>query len=114
MKISKDYLVGLLFVVLANSANASGVSSGDQFYDFYQFLSVNMTGGLGVGIALAAFLIGAGVAAMTSKALPMLAGFVVAGFIAFGPDIILNLVAGSSVINTADLVHVVSSVSGVQ
>ena len=98
----KSLVVGLCFLLLGSNACAA-VTANDQFYDFYEFLNTNMTGGLGIGIALAAFLIGAGVAAMTSKALPMLAGFVVAGFIAFGPGIITGLISSTSVINVANI-----------
>jgi len=77
------------------SANAAGVASTDDFYELYDWLERNLTGGLAVGIALVAMLIGAGIGAMQQSALPMVGGVVVALFFAIGPSIIIDLIAGS-------------------
>lgn len=95
-------MIALLVVTSAMQASASSIAQTDDFYRFYDFINKNLNGGLAVGIAFTAFLVGGGIGVMKSSALPMLSGLVIAAFFAFGPNIILKLIAGSAVIH-ADL-----------
>lgn len=95
MKQSINLLFAVLALFLPFTASAAGVAAGDDFWDLYEFLERNLSGGLAVGIALAAFVIGAGIGAYMNSAKPMIAGVVIAIFFAFGPNIIIDLIAGS-------------------
>ena len=54
--------------------------------------------GLGVGIAVAAFLVGAGVGVAKNSALPMLGGVAIAAFLHWGPVILEDLAGNGAVL----------------
>jgi len=83
---------------VAGMASAGAIASSDSFKELYDFLDTAASGGLGTGIALAALLVGAGIGAAKATALPAVAGVVTAAMFAFGPGLILDLVAGGSVL----------------
>lgn len=92
--LAKIFGIFALFA-LSLSVSAAGVGSDDDFFEMYTWLERNLTGGLAVGIALAAIIIGAAVGSYNQSAMPMIAGVIIAIFFAFGPDIIIDLIAGS-------------------
>lgn len=110
----KKLFLGAALLLASMSASAAGVQTSDEFYAFYDFVDRNLSGGLGVGIALVAFLVSAGVAAYMSSAKPMIGGIVIAIFFAFGPAIIENLVAGSVeiVVSAATIPGVLAVIPG--
>lgn len=92
----KTIMSVLALMLVASAAQAGTIATTDDFYRFFDFINKNLKGGLGVGIALVSMVVGAGVGAMKSSALPMIVGFVIAAFFAFGPGIIVNMIAGSA------------------
>lgn len=82
-------------------ASASTIPSNDSFYEFYNFLDVSASGGLGTGIALAGLLIGAGIGAAKATAMPAVAGVATAAMFGFGPGLILDLVASGATLAPA-------------
>lgn len=93
-KIGMMLLIALLLVA-SFGVSAAGVGSDDDFFEMYDWLERNLTGGLAVGIALVAIIVGAAVGSYNQSAMPMIAGVIIAIFFAFGPDIIVDLIAGS-------------------
>lgn len=79
------------------STTTNGADVGASSFD--QFANTVLTwsqGGLGIGLAITAILIGAGIAVMKNSPLPVLAGIVLAAFLHWGPVIIVTLLTGST------------------
>ncbi|WP_414039361.1 hypothetical protein ACJU26_09035 [Acidithiobacillus sp. M4-SHS-6] len=75
-----------------NSTNLAVTNNSvDAFNSFAGTLVAWANSGLGVGIAVAAFLVGAGVGVAKNSALPMLGGVAIAAFLHWGPTILENL-----------------------
>ena len=97
-------------MVVSFGVSAAGVASDDDFFEMYEWLERNLTGGLAVGIALVAIIVGAAVGSYNQSAMPMIAGVIIAIFFAFGPAIIVDLIAGSvEVFATVPVVEVNSA-----
>ena len=78
--------LGILLVCLAGSAAAG--TTGTEFQSMYTTLLNWATGFLGKSIALAAFILGAGIGIARSSPIPALAGVVFALFMVYVPTII--------------------------
>ena len=103
-------LAAILLMVVSFGVSAAGVASDDDFFEMYEWLERNLTGGLAVGIALVAIIVGAAVGSYNQSAMPMIAGVIIAIFFAFGPAIIVDLIAGSvEVFATVPVVEVNSA-----
>jgi type IV secretory pathway VirB2 component (pilin) len=103
-------LAVILLMVVSFGVSAAGVASDDDFFEMYEWLERNLTGGLAVGIALVAIIVGAAVGSYNQSAMPMIAGVIIAIFFAFGPAIIVDLIAGSvEVFATVPVVEVNSA-----
>jgi len=86
-------------LVLSGTAFANAaVDPNDQFLALYDFINTNLSGGLGVAIALVAFLISIVIAATTQSGMPLLVGVIIAIGISFGPGLIQSLILGGSMI----------------
>lgn len=97
-KVSKPLIV--LFALFMSQAAFAGnsVATDDLFYEYWEFINDSIGGGLGVGLALMAFLIGAGIAAVQMSAMPMLVGIMIAIGLGIGDDIITGLVLGGAML----------------
>ena len=84
-------------ITSANAAAAAGTKP-DKFYEFYDFVNKAVGGGLGIGIALTSLLVGAGIGAAKSSAMPAIAGIVLASIIGFGPSIMGNLINSGALV----------------
>jgi type IV secretory pathway VirB2 component (pilin) len=103
-------LAAILLMAVSFGVSAAGVASDDDFFEMYEWLERNLTGGLAVGIALVAIIVGAAVGSYNQSAMPMIAGVIIAIFFAFGPAIIVDLIAGSvEVFATVPVVEVNSA-----
>lgn len=99
MSINFNKIVGIVaLLAVTGVASASSIASTDSFYNLYKFLNTAASGGLGVGIALAALLVGAGIGAAKASALPAVGGVVIAAMFGFGPKLILDLVANGALL----------------
>lgn len=76
-----------------NDTNAQQISqnSVDAFNSFAGTLVAWANSGLGVGLSVAAFLVGAGIGVAKNSALPMLGGVAIAAFLHWGPGILESL-----------------------
>ena len=92
------FLIISFFLTPTLASATTGMSSSDNFYKFYEFINNAVTGGLGIGIALTSLLVGAGIGAAKSSAMPAIAGIVLASIIGFGPGIIVELIASGTLI----------------
>ena len=86
MKTHNTALVGLLLTLAAGSA--LGGTTGAEFQTMYTTLLNWVTGFLGKSIALAAFILGAGIGIARSSPIPALVGVVFALFMVYVPNII--------------------------
>lgn len=93
----KSYVgAGLLALVAAMPALATVTGTaiaGDAFNSFAATIVEWLAGGLGVGIAVAALIVGGATAAATGKPLVMAGAVVVAMMFAFGPRVLVDLVS---------------------
>ncbi len=78
--------------------SSSAATQQDPFATFAGTLVGWANSGLGVGIAVAAFLVGAGVGVAKNSALPMLGGVAIAAFLHWGPDILEQLAGNGAVL----------------
>lgn len=83
--------MGLMLI----AGGATAATTGAEFQAFYDFIYDAATGYLGRGIALTGGLIGLGYGAASGKALPAIAGIVLAMFGALGPTIVNSLFASA-------------------
>lgn len=92
--------VAVLFAAFffAQLSLAAAVDPNDDFAPFYNFVNDNLTGGLGVGLALLAFLISVVTAAIAQSGMPLVIGVIVAVALSFGPGLIQNMVTGGNMI----------------
>ncbi len=74
-----------------NTDLQTSANSVDAFNSFAGTLVAWANSGLGVGISVAAFLVGAGVGVAKNSALPMLGGVAIAAFLHWGPSILEDL-----------------------
>ncbi len=96
---SKSMALILVCGLLATSpAFAGSLSSSDTFYGLVQTLLSWINGGLGIALALASVLIGAGVAVVKSSPLAMVVGIAIAALLHWMPAIIINLMTSGAVI----------------
>ena len=85
-KVLSNTLVAVLLVLLAGSAFAG--TTGTEFQTIYSTLLNWATGFLGKSIAIAAFILGAGIGIARSSPVPALVGVVFALFMVYVPTII--------------------------
>lgn len=85
------FLVGSMLALFGASAFAG--TTGAEFQSLYQTLYEWVTGYLGRAIAIASFIIGAGIGLARSSAIPALVGVVMALFMFYIPVVINNIVA---------------------
>jgi len=86
MKSTRIAVVALALAVLAGPALAG--TTGTEFQTMYQTLLDWATGFLGKSIAIAAFILGAGIGIARSSPIPALVGVVFALFMVYVPTII--------------------------
>jgi hypothetical protein len=97
-KVIAFLLSAVTLMLFSQLGHATAIATTDQFYDFYQFVTVNLNGGLGVAIALMAFLISVVIAGTTQSGMPLVIGIVVAVGLSFGPALIESLVTSGSML----------------
>lgn len=85
-KLVSNTLVAVLLALLAGSALAG--TTGTEFQTVYSTLLNWATGFLGKSIAIAAFILGAGIGVARSSPIPALVGIVFALFMVYVPTII--------------------------
>ena len=85
-KVVSNASVAILFALLAGSAVAG--TTGTEFQSIYTTLLNWASGFLGKSIAIAAFILGAGVGLARSSPIPALVGIVFALFMVYVPTII--------------------------
>ena len=85
-KVVSNAVVAVLLAVLAGSAIAG--TTGTEFQSIYTTLLNWASGFLGKSIAIAAFILGAGVGLARSSPIPALVGIVFALFMVYVPTII--------------------------
>ena len=85
-KVVSNTLVAVLLALLAGSAIAG--TTGTEFQTIYTTLLNWSTGFLGKSIAIAAFILGAGIGVARSSPIPALVGIVFALFMVYVPTII--------------------------
>ena len=86
---SKTRSIAILAIVLSFLAGpAFGGTTGTEFQTMYTTLLGWVTGFLGKSIAIAAFILGAGIGIARSSPIPALAGVVFALFMVYVPTII--------------------------
>ena len=85
-KVVSNAVVAVLLAVLAGSAIAG--TTGTEFQTIYTTLLNWSTGFLGKSIAIAAFILGAGIGVARSSPIPALVGIVFALFMVYVPTII--------------------------
>jgi len=88
----------IISMIAAGPAFAGSLSTSDTFYSLVQTLLTWIGGGLGIALALASVLIGAGVAVVKSSPLAMVVGIAIAALLHFMPAIIINLMTNGAVI----------------
>jgi conjugal transfer pilus assembly protein TraA len=89
-------LVGLcLFVVLLATPAAHAGTTGTEFQSMYSTLLNWATGYLGKAIAVAAFILGAGIGVARSSPIPALVGVVFALFMVYVPNIIDSIMTAT-------------------
>ncbi len=100
MKVLARYAVPtlMLSVLAISPAFAGSLSSSDTFYGLVQTLLSWIDGGLGIALALASVLIGAGVAVVKSSPLAMVVGIAIAALLHWMPSIIINLMTNGAVL----------------
>jgi conjugal transfer pilus assembly protein TraA len=81
-----NVVVGVVLLLVAGSASAG--TTGAEFQSMYTTLLNWVTGYLGKSIAIAAFIIGAGIGIARSSPIPALVGVVFALFMIYVPNII--------------------------
>lgn len=81
-------LIGVLMLAVLVPSLVHAATTGAQFQTMYTELFGWAQGYLGKTIAIAAFLIGAGIGAARSNPIPAIGGLVFALFMAFGPTVI--------------------------
>jgi conjugal transfer pilus assembly protein TraA len=94
------FVIPALVLSLAASgpAFAGTISSSDTFYVLVQTLLSWINGGLGVALALASVLIGAGVGVVKGSPIAMVSGLAIAALLHWMPDIIINLMTSGAVL----------------
>ena len=85
-KVVSNTVVAVLLALLAGSALAG--TTGTEFQTVYSTLLNWATGFLGKSIAIAAFILGAGIGVARSSPIPALVGIVFALFMVYVPTII--------------------------
>ena len=85
-KVVSNAVVAVLLALLAGSAIAG--TTGTEFQTVYSTLLNWATGFLGKSIAIAAFILGAGIGVARSSPIPALVGIVFALFMVYVPTII--------------------------
>ena len=85
-KVVSNTLIAVLLALLAGSALAG--TTGTEFQTVYATLLNWATGFLGKSIAIAAFILGAGIGVARSSPIPALVGIVFALFMVYVPTII--------------------------
>ena len=81
-------LTPVAFILALGATSAFAGTTGDEFQTMYTTLLNWATGYLGKAIAIAAFILGAGVGIARSSPIPALAGVVFALFMVYVPTII--------------------------
>ena len=87
---TRNTVVLALVLTLAAGSVFAG-TTGSEFQTMYTTLLNWATGFLGKSIALAAFILGAGIGIARSSPIPALVGFVFALFMVYVPNIIENI-----------------------
>lgn len=88
-------LATALVVGLAGVQMAQAGTTGSEFYAFYNMMIAWTGGYLGKGIALAAFLLGAGMGVAKSTILPAIIGLVFAVVFTVGPSVITGMMTAT-------------------
>lgn len=97
--LSKAGVVTALAVAGASqSVMAAAPAADDPFIDFYTAVDSYANGGLGVGLAIVAMLLGGGIGIVRSTAIPALTGIFLAAIFAWGPDVILSIMTDGALI----------------
>lgn len=92
--------LGLMAAPVASQAattTTSGLSSTDSFGDFATTVYNWSQTGLGIGLAIASILIGAGISVAKNSPMPVLAGIALAAFLHWGPGIAISLLTNGAV-----------------
>jgi conjugal transfer pilus assembly protein TraA len=86
----------------AQNFNQTNLSTTNNSVDAFNSFAGTLIGwansGLGVGLSVAAFLVGAGVGVAKNSALPMLGGVAIAAFLHWGPTILESLAGNGAVL----------------
>lgn len=90
----KSTLVVVLLLVMASQAAHAG-TTGTEFQTMYTTLLNWATGYLGKAIAVAAFILGAGIGVARSSPIPALVGVVFALFMVYVPNIIDSIMTAT-------------------
>lgn len=82
-------------VLLAAAAAVTAGTTGTEFQGFYNLMTSWTSGFLGKGIALAAFLLGAGMGVAKQTILPAVLGIVFAVVFSVGPGVITGMMSAT-------------------
>ena len=93
MKKFKIIAASIALSLVSTIASASTMAPTENFYKFYEFIDTSLNGPLGLGLAFTALLIGGGIGAAKSSAMPALTGIVIAAFFGFGPGVAADLMS---------------------
>lgn len=88
----------LALASVAQTASAAAPAADDPFIDFYTAVDSYANGGLGVGLAIVAMLLGGGIGIVRSTAIPALTGVFLAAIFAWGPDVILSIMTDGAIV----------------
>lgn len=91
----KSLPLALCATAVVGAGGAAAGTSGAEFQQVYNLFLGWATGFLGKAMAIAAFLLGAGVGVAKQTVLPAILGIVFAIVLAFGPGIINGIVTGT-------------------
>jgi len=86
-------------VASATSTTLAGTGgTGDAFYDFAETVESWSTGPLGIGLALAMLLMGAGYGVAKNSPMPALSGVAGGALLHWGPGAIISIMSGGAVL----------------
>lgn len=92
---AKSFRAALVVSTFGVGSAAYAGSTGAEFQQIYELFLGWATGFLGKAMAIAAFLLGAGIGVAKQTVLPAILGIVFAVVLAFGPGIINGIVVGT-------------------
>lgn len=93
--LAKSFRAAMVVSAAGAGSAAYAGSTGAEFQQIYELFLGWATGFLGKAMAIAAFLLGAGIGVAKQTVLPAILGIVFAVVLAFGPGIINGIVVGT-------------------